>query len=317
MAQQTDERNIEQVRATVRALMGREGHSQSQVAKQTGLSATAISQFLNDKYKGDTEGVAATLDKWVRGREVADEVTGQMPRPLGFVPTKTGIDITAALTYAHVAGDMVEVYGVPGVGKTFTAGHYRDEHPNVWIATMAPSRATVMMVLEEISVAVDAKVDMRGASAPRVARAIVERLNGTQGLLIIDEAQHLPVDALEEVRSVHDATGVGVALMGSKELHDHLNGNSRSPHLAQLFSRIGMPVKIDKPKAADVDAILDAWGITDKDARSQAHAVSRKPGALRAVTKTMRLAVMAAGGDGSAVNVDQVKAAWSRLNAWR
>ena len=46
---------------------------------------------------------------------------------------------------------------------------------------------------------------------------IVQGLRGREGLLIIDEAQHLLLPALESLRSIHDATACGLVLMGNEK----------------------------------------------------------------------------------------------------
>ncbi len=53
---------------------------------------------------------------------------------------------------------------------------------------------------------------IRTTGAVHVIEAnIVERVRETRGLLVIDEAQHLTHRALDAVRSIHDAAGIGLA----------------------------------------------------------------------------------------------------------
>jgi len=70
------------------------------------------------------------------------------------------------------------------------------------------------------------------------------RLRDTHGLLVVNEAQHLTTKALEGLRSLRDATGTGLALVGSDKLYDRLTGGSRSSDFPQLFSRIGKRVRL-------------------------------------------------------------------------
>ena len=79
-----------------------------------------------------------------------------------------------------------------------------------------------------------------------IFRMIVQRLQGTKGLLIIDEAQHLSLLALESLRSIHDATACGLVLMGNESVYANLSGR-RSAEFAQLFSRVGMVLKLENP----------------------------------------------------------------------
>ena len=49
-----------------------------------------------------------------------------------------------------------------------------------------------------------------------MAKAIHARLEGTKGLLIIDEAQNLFPKAMDQIRSFHDQAEIGIALVGNQ-----------------------------------------------------------------------------------------------------
>src|ERR1035437_1267786 len=53
---------------------------------------------------------------------------------------------------------------------------------------------------------------------------------GTGGLLVIDEAQHLSVAALDQIRSIHDATDLGIALVGNQQVYARLTGGNRAAY---------------------------------------------------------------------------------------
>ena len=75
--------------------------------------------------------------------------------------------------------------------------------------------------------------------------ALRSRLDGTNWVIVIDEAQHLKYAALEEIRSLTDDNpmtgehGVGVVLIGNSEVYSRLQGRQQA-QFAQLFSRIRM-----------------------------------------------------------------------------
>ncbi|EIR0837406.1 AAA family ATPase, partial [Salmonella enterica] len=68
-----------------------------------------------------------------------------------------------------------------------------------------------------------------------LSRAIRRKLTGTKGLVIVDEADHLAIDGLEQLRAIQDATGVGMVLIGNPQ---GLSRASRHNDLVRLFSRI-------------------------------------------------------------------------------
>lgn len=130
-----------------------------------------------------------------------------------------------------------------------------------------------------------------------MGRAIRRKLRGTNGLIIIDEADHLEYPVLEELRILQEETAVGLTLVGNHQVYSKLTGgNSRNMDFARLFSRIAKKVSILKTKKADVDAIADAWGLFDKAERELIQVLSEKPGALRTISHTLRLASMFATG---------------------
>ena len=93
--------------------------------------------------------------------------------------------------------------------------------------------------------------------------ALRQRLDGTNLVIIIDEAQHLKYAALEEIRSLTDDNpmtgehGVGVVLIGNSEVYSRLQGRQQA-QFAQLFSRIRMQREYTtrKVKREDVEKLF-------------------------------------------------------------
>lgn len=108
-------------------------------------------------------------------------------------------------------------------------------------------------------------------------------------MLIIDEAQHLSVKAVEEIRSIHDQAKVGVVFMGNAPLNAKFDGLGRTADYAQLFSRIGLRRKINKPRQKDMCAILAGWeGVKDEEVQLCAKEIGRCAGGLRSMSKVLR-----------------------------
>lgn len=306
-------RNTEELIAAVREEMEQSELSQTRLAQQIGKSSSALSQFFAGTYpsaKGSQE-IATLLAQWLEARHEKRRSLSEIPEAPGYTETPSSKRIYAALSYAQMFGDSAVIYGVPGVGKTATAQAYQQSAPNVWIATMAPSTATVAAALEEVCEAVGIRDTLYGAA--KMKRAIARRVRDSQGLLIIDEAQHLSTRALEEIRSLNDATGVGLAYMGSEKVHVRITGGSRSEDTAQLFSRQGKWVGIHKTTAKDIAALVSAWGITDKRVLDAAREIGTRPGGLRGLTKTLRLASMFAANDGGQLTREHLVHAWRDL----
>lgn len=307
--------DVNDVRQRVRAEMTEHRLSQSTVCRETGLDKSLLSQWLNDKYPGDNEAAAKTLAHWLEARQTRAQTLSTLPAAPAWIDTPSSRQILSALSYAQMAGDLSVIYGGAGVGKTSTALQYQRTAPSVWIATMTPSTAGVGTCLERLAITVGLKVG--GHTRPdRMEAELIERLRNTQGLLIVDEAQHLSVKALDNVRSIQDAAGVGLVFMGNEVVYTQLTGGNRTNGFAQLFSRIGKRVRLGRPQAGDVDALLNAWGIQGKAERKILAEIAGKPGALRGTTKVLRLAAMFAAGDSNAEGrpgVEHIRAAWRDL----
>lgn len=294
----------------VQTYMQKHGLTQSMISREAEISNTALSQYLRREYPGKVSTVEAKLEKWFNLRERQETEGAQLPAVPDWLHTPTGDKIYSALAYSQLAGDLSAIYGGAGLGKTSTARRYQADNPRVWIATMSPATQSVASALGRICEAVGIKQVPFGAA--KIESALVAFLMDTGGLLILDEAQHLHYDAVESVRSIYDATGIGMALLGNEIIYHRLSGGTRAAHFAQLFSRISRRVHLVKPNTGDVEALIDSWDIRN-GARAYCQKIALQPGALRGLTKTLRLAAMYAKADGSELLVKHVKAAWAEL----
>jgi DNA transposition AAA+ family ATPase len=69
----------------------------------------------------------------------------------------------------------------------------------------------------------------------------VRRLETGHFLIIIDEANHLDIEAMELLRYVYDRGNLGVVLIGTLRLYEIFTDGSRpAGELEQLWSRVGI-----------------------------------------------------------------------------
>lgn len=299
------------LRDQIRALMSWEKRlSQAIVSKEAGISAATFNQWLSGKYNGDNEGIDAKLQIWLTADMNRRAQGGIMPTAPGFVSTPTAARVLGALSYAQMAGDITVTFGGAGVGKSSACLHYRESSPNVWIVTMTPSTAGVVTCLQEIAEAMGLDT---GGGARAIAKRVCKRVRDTHGLLVLDEAQHLSVLALDEVRGIHDATGLGIALVGNEGVFARMSGGRNAAQLDRLYSRVGKRLHVKSSTQADIDAVIRAWGIEDMECRSVLVDIAKRPGALRTLTKTLRLASMHAAAENRPVCCKDVRAAATEL----
>ncbi|ELL4714266.1 AAA family ATPase [Escherichia coli] len=300
--------NISDIRAGLRTLVENEETTFKQIALESGLSTGTISSFINDKYNGDNERVSQILQRWLEKYHAVAE----LPEPPRFVETQTVKQIWTSMRFASLTESIAVVCGNPGVGKTEAAREYRRTNNNVWMITITPSCASVLECLTELA------FELGMNDAPRrkgpLSRALRRRLEGTQGLVIIDEADHLGAEVLEELRLLQESTRIGLVLMGNHRVYSNMTGGNRTVEFARLFSRIAKRTAINKTKKADVKAIADAWQINGEKELELLQQIAQKPGALRILNHSLRLAAMTAHGKGERVNEDYLCQAFRELD---
>lgn len=275
----------------IRTLVESKVVTSSQLAKEISVSPATLSQIINNKYLADPSKIVEKLEKWLRMRESRKATPSQNP---GFVMTETAKQITNDLTYAQVTESIVVVYGASGVGKSETLREYQKQNNNVWMVTASPSRSSLTECLYEI--AMELGMDQAPRRKGPLARVIRQRLKGTEGLIIIDEADHLDYPTLEELRILQEETGVGMVLVGNNKVYTQLTGGRRNEDFARLFSRIAKKRGIHKTKQADVRAIAQAWNVLGTTENNLMFQISERPGGLRLLSKTLKLAAMYAKG---------------------
>lgn len=298
------------LRAQARAVMDAASLTAAAAAKDAGVSYSTYHAWLSGSYAGNNDKVAAQVAKWIAARAVRTQTRSLVPVRPAFCWTATARRIVPMLQYAQALGDISVLVGGAGVGKTTALRHYQGVTPNVWLSTSSPIARTVGGTLVELAAA----LGIVGYKRAALARVITERMAGSGGLLIVDEAQHLDAQALEQLRSLHDTAKIGLVLCGNQTILSRVDGG-RQAEFAQLFSRVGMRVVLPKASADDVKVMLDQWGVADPDQVKFCTAIAGKPGALRGLDKCLMLAGMLAAGEGRERSIDDLRAAWSQLDS--
>lgn len=285
--------------------------SQRELAQQIGISAGALSSYLNGNYAGNIDKVENALKNWLATQDKKQNVFVEAPH---FIETQTARKVFNALDMARILPTMVTVYGASGVGKTKASQEYKKLNQNVWIITASPARATLSTILYEL--ALELGINDAPRRKDRLSRMITKKLKGTQGLVIIDESDHLPYDALEEMRIIQEEAEVGFALIGNDKVYTRLQGGVNQAHeYARLWSRIGNHCGIKACTKGDIKAIAQAWNLStqDKELMTVLYDIGGKAGGLRALTQYLRLAGMTAKGQGSVITLDLILAAQAQM----
>ncbi|MFG1466671.1 AAA family ATPase [Xanthobacter sp. DSM 24535] len=304
---------LDHVREEVRLIMTTEGLTQVEIAKEAGIAYGTFTPWMGGTYKGDNSGIAAKVSRWLETRRERERTAMVLPTAPGFVRTPTASAMLDLFAFAQSAPDFVVAVGGAGIGKTTAIEEYQKRSSNVFVVTAEPCLSSPNNLLSAVADA----VGVVERSTNRVSRAVVARLKNAAALIIIDEAQHLESKALDQLRTVHDLAKCGIAIAGNESVFGRLQGGeARGAQFAQLHSRVGMRIVQPKARAKDICEILAAWGIDGAAPAGQLlKEIGRKPGALRNLTKTLRLAGMFASSSGEGLGPNHIRQAWGQLSS--
>lgn len=295
--------------AKVEAIMGARAWSKAEVARRAGLAEGTFSQWLAGKYPGRLDNINGRVADWLAALGEQDRLNDRIAASPGYVETKFSREVNDMLTAAQMMPTMVLVAAEAGIGKTFTARRYAASRANAWLATATPYTRSPYGMLQTVARA----VGLARWSAGDIVPAIGERLarTGAATLIIIDEAQHLADEAINQVRHFTDHYGAGVALLGNTESYTRFAAWGDGPRYGQLRRRIFKRLRVERPDADDVAMFLSAWGVGDDKVRAFLTGVAMKPGALGQVDMTLKLARLLAAGQGREMTLADVRTAWA------
>ncbi len=250
------------------AFMEASGFSQTRVAKACGISSATLSYYIKGTYTGDIDAVTAKIKDFLAIEKSRENL---LIKDESIVPTSAYKTIFkfCDLVLTHKVVGMLTAEA--GTGKTTALKEFARQHSAV-IMIEADHGYTARALFDELCSTLG--LDDRGSLHQKLVR-VVEKLNGSSRMIIIDEAEHLPYRALELIRRVHDKAGISLALCGMPRLEKNVQGD-RS-HYAQLNSRVSAPCRA--PHLTDNDTALylnSRFNSCDPDVVKDAARVSKR-----------------------------------------
>jgi len=289
-----------------------QGWTKAEVARRIGMADGTFSQWFSGKYTGRLDSTNRQVSQWLDAIEETAGLTASIPTSPPFLQTVAAKEVIETLHWAQITGDMVIITLEAGMGKTEACSQFLKTRPHVFMVTMSPQTKTVHGMLVDLATELDVMVH----NPAKLTRAIGKRLERSGGgtLLIVDEAQNLTDDAVNQLRHFVDINRCGVALVGNTEIYARFKGGRDDkrdgPSYAQIKRRIGKRLLRKKPLIEDLRLFISAWGVSDPDAVQFLIGVGSKGGALGQIDKTMKLAMMSAAGSNEPVSLKHIQAAW-------
>ena len=275
--------------------------SWQRLGKQIGVNDKTLSLFGINRYTGRNDRVAVSIRSYREAQDRrAEYQTGRLQEP-DYVDLPTAKRINSLLEIAQ-SGQITLACTGPGTCKTFIAIRYLKANRNIAnMVTMEPSKKKLTPMVTAVLKSLGGT---ERKSTSWMSEQIVEILKGRKGLLIVDEANNLDFECLEQLRAWHDATGVGICLLGNEDLIKTIRSGNHRQALGRLNSRIDQCHVQDSPLIEDVTSYLAAWGIEDDGMRRMLLQVGLRPGSggLREIKKIVQAAALLASGDGEALS---------------
>lgn len=288
----------------------RNGWTKAETARRAGQPGGTFHQWVSGTYTGRLDTTNAKILAWLDTVEEMEAISAAIPASPPFMLSGFARECGDTLLAAQTLPAMVMICAAAGMGKTMTARHYAATRPHCYLATISPHTRTVHGMLVEIA----DEIEVAQHNPGRLVRSIGTKLQRSGGgtLLIIDEAQNLIDEAINQLRHFVDNYQCGVALLGNEEIYTRFGKNwTDGPRYGQLRRRIFKRIRHMQPSRADLDRFIAAWGIKEADQVSFLRGVGLKPGSLGQIDMTCKLAAITAHGANRAISLGDLKAAWS------
>lgn len=228
---------------------------------------------------------------------------------LQIADTHTVDDIIMAVSFAEAAGDISLIYGDAGLGKTVSLKKYVSLHPDTIYVELKDCDKSTKGVCEKILFNIGK--ELHGVDRLLVD-TIMDYLTNNPRLIIIDEAQHLSIRALENLRAINDSTETGIVLCGNPTVYDRMHGRGQA-HFAQLYSRIGIRRHIIEPDLEDITKIFLNYGL-DKESLLYLHKLALQRGGIRNCVKVLNIALQLRDDEKEPLTIDHLQSACQLRN---
>ncbi|WP_067734461.1 AAA family ATPase [Novosphingobium naphthalenivorans] len=304
---------IEEQRAWLKAHRAELGLSITDLSKRLGFPNGTLSNFVSEKgYAGRELPIAEAVQKYHAGLIARDTTFIDAPDVPGFFQSQTADEIINLLHWCR-KGKMVGGAIGSGCGKTTACKEFASRYPHVYVVNLlqsdgppGPMHTAVLEVLGEENAA---------GQPSSLSRRIMKRLRTMHmPVLIFDEAQHLTVKSLEEIRGWQEHTGAGVAFFGDKRLHTLIFHGKGKDDIPQFRRRIKMmPVRL-QPYVHDVAMQAAAWGIEDRPMIVELQRLAQQPGGLGLASEVLQVAAMIASSEQKKMDIGHLKQAIADRN---
>jgi DNA transposition AAA+ family ATPase len=284
--------------------------SNTEVAKRADIPLSTYSEAKRFTYSGNYGPIAAKLRRWITSEETRLETDAAGLPELGFVETSMARKMLTAMKFAQSRPAMVLCTLGAGLGKTMTLKHFEQTTPHALRVVIEPTEGRPAPAIRKIAAAYEVTGFHTTPLLAELKRR-VSRDSGRQPVLLVDEAQNLSNEAVNQLRFLLDEAGCGIVLAGNEDLMARYSLAATREGYGQIHRRIFMRVHIKVAPIEDIDLILGRLRITDEAIIRLCRQIGTRVGGLGQVVETLEFASQLAFGHGRAIAAADVKAAWA------
>lgn len=224
--------------------------SQKEIARVLDLSTTTISMYLNGTYKGDSATIDKKVEQFLLQFDEKKEYDSQKIK-LSFVKTSVAKRVFNIAKMCQFNGEIGICFGRSGYGKTTACKEYADKNFGViWLDPNenANKYEIIRMLAKELGINDD--------FVSRATEKIINRLNNSNYLIIVDEAENLKSPVFRTLRKIHDRCNFSFGLMfvGTERLYYNL-ARMRG-ELEYLTNRISCVENLQALKSNDINQLV-------------------------------------------------------------
>lgn len=185
------------------------GITAAQVARESGYSASVLSQWAGNTYKGNVDAVTHALNDWME-RESRRQ---QARRPKDYIKTWVAEDVRTVVYQADKRCMMAAIVCPAGSGKTKVLKALTEEMRGLYVYCEPEMRVRDLYR----AIAMSLGWRLYNATKGELRRYIIEKLTGTNRILFLDEAHQLK-NQIGSLRGIHDEARVPIIMAGTDEI---------------------------------------------------------------------------------------------------
>ena len=192
--------------------------NQKEVARLLNISETTMSMYLKNSYKGNLQTIDSKVEKFL---QTSDEkkLYAFKKIKLNFVKTSVAQRVFNIAKMCQMNGEIGVCFGRSGYGKTTACKEYaKKEFGVVWLDPN--ENANKNEVIRMLARGLNINDDYIRTALPK----IVDKLNNSNYLIIVDEAENLKSNVFRTLRKIHDKCNFsfGLLFVGTERLYYNL-----------------------------------------------------------------------------------------------